>query len=140
MFSYITLGTNNLPRAVRFYDELMATLGIERVRTPGESNWDGWAGWGYYENRGARELALWLCEPFDGRPASVGNGVMVAFAAPDATISMVLINVGDKTVEFTLFDKEEFARLEDLIDEAEAINAQLEAKKRKSREERRDGG
>ncbi len=83
MFTYITLGTNNLPRAVRFYDELMATLGIERVRTPGESNWDGWAGWGYYENRGARELALWVCEPFDGRPASVGNGVMVAFAAPD---------------------------------------------------------
>lgn len=83
MFTYITLGTNNLPRAVRFYDAVMATLGIARVRTPEEENWDGWVGWGRYENRGELELALWVCEPFDGQPASVGNGVMVALAAPD---------------------------------------------------------
>jgi len=27
------------------------------------------------------ELALWLCRPFDGEPATVGNGTMVALAA-----------------------------------------------------------
>ncbi|MBF78133.1 MAG: lactoylglutathione lyase [Pseudomonadales bacterium] len=83
MFSYITLGTNDLPRATVFYDAVMAALGISRVQTPGEDDWHGWAGWGYYQDKGAKELALWLCEPFDGRAASVGNGVMVAFAAPD---------------------------------------------------------
>tara|TARA_Y100001951_G_scaffold77693_1_gene65051 strand:+ start:96 stop:524 length:429 start_codon:yes stop_codon:yes gene_type:complete len=83
MFSYITLGTNDLPRATVFYDAVMAALGISRVQTPGEDGWHGWAGWGYYQDKGAKELALWLCEPFDGRAASVGNGVMVAFAAPD---------------------------------------------------------
>ncbi|RGP52694.1 VOC family protein [Pseudomonas abyssi] len=83
MFTYITLGTNDLLRATVFYDAVMATLGIARVQTPGEGDWDGWAGWGYYQDKGAAELALWLCEPFDGGAASVGNGVMVAFAAPD---------------------------------------------------------
>ncbi|MAQ49966.1 MAG: lactoylglutathione lyase [Pseudomonas sp.] len=83
MFSYITLGTNDLPRATVSYDAVMAALGISRVQTPGEDGWHGWAGWGYYQDKGAKELALWLCEPFDGRAASVGNGVMVAFAVPD---------------------------------------------------------
>ncbi len=83
MFSYITLGTNDLPRATVSYDAVMAALGISRVQTPGEDGWHGWAGWGDYQDKGAKELALWLCEPFDGRAASVGNGVMVAFAAPD---------------------------------------------------------
>lgn len=78
MFSCITLGTNDLPRATVFYDAVMAVLGISRVQTPGEEDWHGW---GYYQDKGAKELALWLCEPFDGRAASVGNGVMVAFAA-----------------------------------------------------------
>ena len=73
MFTYITLGTNDLLRATVFYDAVMATLGIARVQTPGEGDWDGWAGWGYYQDKGAAELALWLCEPFDGRAASVGN-------------------------------------------------------------------
>ena len=81
MFTYITLGTNDLSRATVFYDAVMAALGISRVQTPGEDDWHGWAGWGYYQDKGAKELALWLCEPFDGRAASVGNGVMVAFVA-----------------------------------------------------------
>lgn len=44
MFSYITLGTNDLPRATVFYDAVMAALGISRVQMPGEDDWHGW-GW-----------------------------------------------------------------------------------------------
>ena len=36
---------------------------------------------GLYNDEGREELALWLCPPFDGAPASPGNGVMVAFTA-----------------------------------------------------------
>ncbi len=39
------------------------------------------AGWGIYEDDGVRELAFWIGTPFDQRPASVGNGSMVAFSA-----------------------------------------------------------
>ena len=81
MFSYICLGTNDLPRASRFYDAVMATLGICRCNTAAETGWDGWAGWGWYADEGRQQLALWLCQPFDGQPASAGNGTMLAFAA-----------------------------------------------------------
>ena len=74
MFSYICLGTNDLGRAIVFYDAVLAPLGLQRCQTPGEENWDNWAGWGTYEAQGERELALWLCTPFDGQAATVSNG------------------------------------------------------------------
>jgi len=81
MFSYICLGTNNLERAIRFYDPVMAALGHRRCIVKDENGWEGWAGWGIYEDKGARELALWLCPPFDERAATVGNGSMISLTA-----------------------------------------------------------
>ena len=81
MFAYVCLGTNDMERSCRFYDAVMATLGLARCDTSGEASWDGWAGWGLYEDHGRRQDALWVCLPFDGRPASVGNGTMVAMQA-----------------------------------------------------------
>lgn len=81
MFTYVCLGTNDLVRATAFYDAALAALGIDRVDTAGEGNWDGWVGWGRYEDHGRREVALWLCRPFDGGHASAGNGTMVALQA-----------------------------------------------------------
>jgi catechol 2,3-dioxygenase-like lactoylglutathione lyase family enzyme len=81
MFTYVSLGTHDAARSARFYDATMGALGLKRCDTSAEPNWDGWMGWGTYEKGGAQEVALWLCEPFDGRPASVGNGTMVALSA-----------------------------------------------------------
>ena len=81
LFTYIYLGTNDLERATRFYDAAMAVLGQRRCVT-GDPGWDRIAaGWGIYENDGAVELALWVGLPFDGRPATVSNGAMVALRA-----------------------------------------------------------
>jgi catechol 2,3-dioxygenase-like lactoylglutathione lyase family enzyme len=81
MFSYICLGTSDPQRAVRFYDAVMGTLGHRRCRVPDEWQAQGWYGWGVYDDDGERELALWVCPPFDGGPASTGNGTMVALSA-----------------------------------------------------------
>jgi catechol 2,3-dioxygenase-like lactoylglutathione lyase family enzyme len=81
MFTYICLGTNNLARAARFYDATLAALGLARCDTAGEPQWDGWVGWGTYADHGAKEVALWLCKPFNGGPATTGNGAMVALRA-----------------------------------------------------------
>jgi catechol 2,3-dioxygenase-like lactoylglutathione lyase family enzyme len=81
MFTYICLGTNNAGRAAQFYDAALGALGLKRCDTSSEADWDGWMGWGTYEDDGAKEVALWLCEPFDGSAASVGNGTMVALQA-----------------------------------------------------------
>ncbi len=82
MFTYISLGTNDLERAIRFYDPVMRALGHERCDT-GEDvdQWQGWAGWGRYEQQGLYELALWVGKPFNGEVASAGNGTMIAFKA-----------------------------------------------------------
>jgi catechol 2,3-dioxygenase-like lactoylglutathione lyase family enzyme len=82
MFTYVCLGTNNIVRATVFYDAALGALGLSRCDVSGESAWEGWVGWGTYADQGRKEVALWLCEPFDGRAASVGNGMMVALVAP----------------------------------------------------------
>lgn len=81
MFSYVSLGSNDLPRATRFYDAVLGALGYGRCEVGSDFNWDNWVGWGLYADGGERELALWVCQPFDGRPATVGNGTMVALHA-----------------------------------------------------------
>lgn len=74
MIGYVTLGTNDLPRAAAFYDALAAELGTGRMM-----DYEGAIAWGT-PGGGA---GIGLMRPFDGRPASVGNGVMVALEAKD---------------------------------------------------------
>lgn len=81
MFTYVTLGTNDLARSARFYDAVLGALGLSRCDTSAESDWDGWIGWGTYVEGGKRELALWVCKPFNGESATSGNGTMVALRA-----------------------------------------------------------
>ncbi|MEI2677639.1 MAG: hypothetical protein V9G29_07105 [Burkholderiaceae bacterium] len=81
MFTYICLGTSDLVRSAAFYDPVMAALGLQRCDTSNEPDWDGWVGWGTYLDAGRVEVALWLCQPFNCQPVSVGNGTMVALAA-----------------------------------------------------------
>jgi catechol 2,3-dioxygenase-like lactoylglutathione lyase family enzyme len=81
MLSYVYFGTNNLDKAIAFYNAALAPLGMERCVT-GDPEWDRIAaGWGIYEDNGARELGFWIGKPFNHEPASVGNGSMVAFSA-----------------------------------------------------------
>src|SRR3972149_11122175 len=69
MVGYVTLGTNDVPRAARFYDELLGLLGAKRLMEFGSS-----IAWG--TAMGAPMLAV--TSPFDKKPATIGNGVMVA--------------------------------------------------------------
>jgi len=81
MLTYVYLGTNDLKLATRFYDAVLAPLGMQRCVT-GDPEWDRVsAGWGTYEDDGVRELALWVGTPFNQQPATTGNGTMVAFMA-----------------------------------------------------------
>ena len=74
MIGYVTLGTNDLARATRFYDALAAELGVGRMM---ES--DTFIAWG----KPGGGAGVGLTSPFDGKPATVGNGVMVALEASD---------------------------------------------------------
>lgn len=69
MIGYVTLGTNDLERAARFYDPIAAALGSSRMM-----EWPGAIAWGT-PGGGA---GIGLTQPFNKEPATVGNGVMVA--------------------------------------------------------------
>ena len=71
MIGYVTLGTNRFDDAAKFYDELFASIGAVRIL---ES--DRFIAWG----TGMKSPAVTIARPFDGEPATVGNGVMVALA------------------------------------------------------------
>ena len=72
MVGYVTLGTNDVPRATRFYDELLGLLGAKRLMEFGE-----FILWGTSLEAGC----LAITPPHDKGRASVGNGVMVALRA-----------------------------------------------------------
>ena len=75
MIGYVTLGTNDLPRAAKFYDAIAAELGAKRMM-----DYETFIAWG--EAGGAAGIGL--TKPFDGNTATVGNGVMVALECKDA--------------------------------------------------------
>ena len=74
MIGYVTLGTNDLSLAARFYDAIAAELGVGRFME-GEA----YIAWG--EPGGGAGMAV--TKPFDGNQATVGNGTMVALEAKD---------------------------------------------------------
>ncbi|HEY2008196.1 MAG TPA: VOC family protein [Rhizomicrobium sp.] len=74
MIGYVTLGTNNLVRSAAFYDAIAREFGIGRMMEN-----DQFIAWG----APGGGPGIGLTKPFDGKPASVGNGVMVALAAKD---------------------------------------------------------
>jgi catechol 2,3-dioxygenase-like lactoylglutathione lyase family enzyme len=69
MIGYVTLGTNDLPRAAAFYDALLAEMGAKRLLELPRGLM-----WGVSWDR----PSLGVLTPFDGKPATVGNGDMVA--------------------------------------------------------------
>lgn len=74
MIGYVTLGTNDLQRAAKFYDAIAAELGTGRMM-----EFETFIAWG----KPGGGAGVGLTKPFDGNPATVGNGVMVAFEAKD---------------------------------------------------------
>lgn len=69
MIGYVTLGTNDLPRAAAFYDALLAEIGAKRFMEA--ERFIAWA-------VSPTQPSLGVIKPYDGKAATVGNGTMVA--------------------------------------------------------------
>jgi catechol 2,3-dioxygenase-like lactoylglutathione lyase family enzyme len=69
MIGYVTLGTNDLPRAAKFYDSLLGEVGARRFM-----EFDTFIAWA----TGPNAPGIAVTKPYDGKAATVGNGVMVA--------------------------------------------------------------
>jgi len=72
MIGYTTFGTNDLEKAVAFYDELLAELGAGRFMQS-----DRFVAWAVAPDK----PGFSVCLPYDGKKATSGNGTMIALAA-----------------------------------------------------------
>jgi predicted lactoylglutathione lyase len=72
MIGYVTLGTNDLERAEKFYDALLAEVGAKRIMSNERMRFYG---------SGPGKPMIAICKPYDGQRATAGNGTMVALAA-----------------------------------------------------------
>lgn len=75
MIGYVTLGTNHYEQASAFYDALLAEIGASRIME-GEQ----FIAWGVSPT----QPSLGIIKPFNGQPACVGNGSMVALVVDSA--------------------------------------------------------
>jgi len=71
MIGYITVGTNDLEKAAAFYDALFAEIGAKRFM-----EMDSFIAWATDPSQPGFSVS----KPFDQKPATVGNGVMIALA------------------------------------------------------------
>ncbi len=72
MLAYTLLGSNDLPRAIAFYNAVLAPLGAKIIMAfPKATVW------------GTDAPAFGVGTPYDGAPATSGNGTMIALMAPD---------------------------------------------------------
>ncbi len=72
MFSHVTIGSNDLGKAKRFYEGLLGPLGLVR-----HADYPNAAGYG---SAGGRPQ-LWILNPVDKKPATAGNGITVGLEA-----------------------------------------------------------
>lgn len=75
MIGYTTLGTNDLEKSVAYYDVLMDMLGAGRFMQ--DDNFVAWA-------KSHDRVGFSVTKPFDGKKATIGNGVMIALQAENS--------------------------------------------------------
>ena len=74
MIINVCFGTKDLDRGAKFYDAIAAELGLVRYM-----NTEKAIGW----RNPTLGIGLAITLPFDGNPATVGNGVMASIGAKD---------------------------------------------------------
>jgi catechol 2,3-dioxygenase-like lactoylglutathione lyase family enzyme len=72
MIHHVSVGSNDLPSAKAFYRPLMALIGFRLLKESDNA-----------VHFGASDIVFSIETPIDGRPAVPGNGVHIAFQAPD---------------------------------------------------------
>ncbi len=70
IFTHVVIGSNDLERSRKFYDSVLATLGLKRVM-----NLDSASLWG------AEGPEFMVTKPGNGQPATFANGGTISFAA-----------------------------------------------------------
>ena len=74
MFSFITVGTNNLKKSGKFYSKVLRPLKIKKVLIHNRY-------YGYSKIQTPKKIELYLIKPQNNKKATFGNGTMITFNA-----------------------------------------------------------
>jgi catechol 2,3-dioxygenase-like lactoylglutathione lyase family enzyme len=72
MIHHVSLGTNDVARSRKFYDAVLGVLGLSLIQASKDS-----------ADHSVSTVLFSLETPVNGKPASAGNGVHIAFDAGD---------------------------------------------------------
>ena len=86
MYSHTTLGTNDWNQAKPFWDAVSTALELPEL-----FKYDGGAAYGTLQGE-----KLFIVPPFDGKPATFGNGTHIAFLAKNRIIVETFYNAAIK--------------------------------------------
>ena len=89
MFSFITIGTNNLKRSGNFYSKVLKSLKIKKVLIHNRY-------FGYARIQSQNKIELYIIKPHNKKKATVGNGTMITFMAKSKKEVNNFYNIGIK--------------------------------------------
>jgi|TARA_B100000315_G_scaffold57696_1_gene52140 predicted lactoylglutathione lyase len=74
IISFVMVGSNNLEKSSKFYDAVFVHLGIKKVTTT-----ERYIGYGHSND--PNEVKFYITKPYNKKPATIGNGTMIALLA-----------------------------------------------------------
>ena len=83
------VGTNDLDQSIKFYDELLEVLDLERTEKD-----DVCAGYSHKNNNG--KIEFYVTKPFNKEKATVGNGSQISFQTSSRELVYKFHDVGIK--------------------------------------------
>tara|TARA_Y100000996_G_C22278533_1_gene543051 strand:+ start:32 stop:406 length:375 start_codon:yes stop_codon:yes gene_type:complete len=89
MFSFVTIGTNNLKRSSNFYSKILKPLNIKKVLLHNRYH-------GFAKTYSPKKIELYIIKPHNKNKATVGNGTMITFKAKSRKIVEDFYNISIK--------------------------------------------
>ena len=89
MIGFVMIGTNNLKRAIDFYDILLETINLSRSVTN-----EKYAG--YSSKDKPKDIEFYVTDPVNKEKASFGNGTQISFIVSSKEIVNKFYNTGIK--------------------------------------------
>ena len=89
MIGYVMVGTNNLDQSIKFYDELLKVLDLERTEKDEVCA-------GYSQKNSNGKIEFYVTKPFNKEKATVGNGSQISFQTSSRELVDKFHDVGIK--------------------------------------------
>jgi catechol 2,3-dioxygenase-like lactoylglutathione lyase family enzyme len=89
MIGFVMVGTNNLDKAIKFYDTLLKTIELQRVVTNKK-----YAGFASKEK--PAEVEFYVTNPVNNEKANFGNGTQISFLVHSKDLVNNFYNTGIK--------------------------------------------